>query len=80
MSLVDSPKIRRAIAAMHKSMVGLDVRDALLMMQGAVASIIVDNYTLPQSRDEAVKEHCQHVENTVHSIVEERAKRRESDG
>lgn len=74
MSLVDSPKIRRAIAAMNRAMVGLDVRDALLMLQGVVASVIVDNYTLQQSRDEAVKEHCKHVETTVNHLVEEREK------
>lgn len=76
MSLVDSPKIKRAIEATNRAMTGLDVRDALLMLQGVVASIIVDHYTLPESREEAVREHCQHVENSVSYIVEERAKRR----
>jgi hypothetical protein len=77
MSLVDTPKIRQAIAAMNTIMLQLDRVEAKLMLDGAVASLIADKW--PQREWEEVRqEHDRAVERTLQHFDEAIKQRRKS--
>ncbi len=69
MSLINAAKIRRATAAMNQAMRHLDPREARLMLDGAVASLIADHWD-PKQWDDVRKEHDKAVELTLQKLAE----------
>jgi hypothetical protein len=73
--LVNTPKIRQAIAAMNTITLQLDRIEGMLMLNGAVASLIADKW--PQREWEEVRqEHDRAVERTLQHFDEARRQQR----
>jgi hypothetical protein len=79
MSLLDSPKIRRATAAMNQIMRRLDPPEALIVLGASAASTIVHSWR-EQEREEVSRHHSRHIEMAVQKLTEAIKQRKADNG